>query len=107
METLWSSANLGRAVSGGGGDKSDKGSVDFSCGNILRCLCFTHEDPNDPGKHLEKIGGHLEEVNKSINKSTNIHLLIKVNKRLREIEKSAGVGLMSRRRSSTGMSRNR
>ena len=65
--------------------KEEKGSVDFSCGNLMRCLCFTHPDPNDPNAQLEKIGKSLHEVNH----------------RLSRIEGSAGI-YYNRRRSSTG-----
>ena len=89
----WGS-NLGGKAGGGGGSGGgggEKGSVDFSCGNILRCLCFTHDDPHDPSKHLQKIEGHMQEVNN----------------RLEKIERASGVGLMSsRRRSSTTMRSN-
>lgn len=65
--------------------KEEKGSVDFSCGNLMRCLCFTHDDPNDPNVQLEKIGKSLHEVNH----------------RLSRIEGSAGI-YYNRRKSSTG-----
>ena len=66
--------------------KEEKGSVDFSCGNLMRCLCFTHDDPHDPNVQLEKIGKSLHEVNH----------------RLSKIEGSAGIYYSNRRRSSTG-----
>ena len=57
METLMGQFSFGDKSKGNSSSKNEeKGSVDFSCGNIMRCLCFTHEDPNDPHKHLEKIG---------------------------------------------------
>ena len=46
----------------------EKGSVDFSCGNLMRCLCFTHEDPHDPNKQLERIGDHLKEVSQRLSR---------------------------------------
>ena len=46
----------------------EKGSVDFSCGNLMRCLCFTHEDPHDPNKQLERIGDSLKEVSQRLSR---------------------------------------
>ena len=90
METLFGQLKFGAKKEQQSSDKKEeKGSVDFSCGNILRCLCFTHEDPNDPNEHLEKIGKSLMEVNH----------------RLSKIEGSHGLGRWDRRRSSTGMRR--
>ena len=87
METLIGQFSFGDKSKGNSSSKNEeKGSVDFSCGNIMRCLCFTHEDPNDPHKHLEKIGDNLKEVNQ----------------RLYNIERSNGIMNYGRRRSSIG-----
>ena len=88
METFMGQFSFGDNKSKGNSTtkNDEKGSVDFSCGNIMRCLCFTHEDPNDPHKHLEKIGDSLKEVSQ----------------RLYNIERSNGI-MSTRRRSSIGM----
>eukprot|EP00091_Calanus_sinicus_P014454 TRINITY_DN32000_c0_g1_i1.p1 TRINITY_DN32000_c0_g1~~TRINITY_DN32000_c0_g1_i1.p1 ORF type:complete len:212 (+),score=43.36 TRINITY_DN32000_c0_g1_i1:243-878(+) len=31
-----------------GGDGGETASVDFSLGNVMRCMCFTHDDPLEP-----------------------------------------------------------
>ena len=51
-----------------GGDKGDTASVDFSIGNVLRCMCFSHEDPLEPKKQLVKIASTLDEVSKRLDK---------------------------------------
>ena len=51
-----------------GGEKGDTASVDFSIGNVLRCMCFSHEDPLEPKKQLVKIAATLDEVSKRLNK---------------------------------------
>ena len=65
----------------------EKGSVDFSLGNVLRCMCFTHEDPHDPSKQMERMADNME----------------KMANRLARIE--VGAGIQSRRRSSTSLMR--
>ena len=65
----------------------EKGSVDFSLGNVMRCMCFTHEDPHDPSKQMERMADNME----------------KMANRLAKIE--VGTGLQSRRRSSTSLMR--
>ena len=51
-----------------GGDKGDTASVDFSIGNVLRCMCFSHDDPLEPKKQLVKISATLDDVSKRLNK---------------------------------------
>ena len=51
-----------------GGDKGDTASVDFSFGNVLRCMCFSYEDPLEPKKQLVKIAATLDDVSKRLNK---------------------------------------
>ena len=43
-------------------DKAEKGGFEFSLGNLLKCMCFTHEDEENPKKQLVKIAGHLDDV---------------------------------------------
>lgn len=71
-----------------GGDGGETASVDFSLGNVMRCMCFTHDDPLEPKKQLIKISSSLDEVSKRLNR----------------IESTSGISGsgMSRRRSSTG-----
>ena len=70
-----------------GGDKGDTASVDFSIGNVLRCMCFSHDDPLEPKKQLVKISSTLDDVAKRLNR----------------IESSSGLGL-TRRGSKRGSS---
>ena len=71
-----------------GESEGETGSIDFSLGNVLRCMCFTHEDPHEPKKQLVNISTSLQEVSK----------------RLSRIEGSTGGSVqMSRRRSSIGV----
>lgn len=51
-----------------GGDKGDTASVDFSIGNVLRCMCFSHDDPLEPKKQLVKISATLDDVSKRLNR---------------------------------------
>jgi len=68
------------------GEKGDTASVDFSLGNVLRCMCFSYDDPLEPKKQLVKISSSLDDVSKRLNR----------------IESASGIGGsgMSRRRSS-------
>ena len=34
---------------------SEKGGLEFSLANLFKCMCFTHEDPEDTGKQLVKV----------------------------------------------------
>merc|ERR1711892_234093 len=69
-------------------ETSETGSIDFSLGNVLRCMCFTHEDPHEPKKQLVNIATSLQ----------------KVSDRLSRIEGSTGGSMQtSRRRSSIGI----
>ncbi|TRY79649.1 hypothetical protein TCAL_06588 [Tigriopus californicus] len=49
-------------------DKSEKGSVEFSFANLFKCMCFTHEEADDPKKQLVKIAASLEQVNARLGK---------------------------------------
>ena len=42
--------------------KSEKGGLEFSLANLFKCMCFTHEDADDPQKQLVKIAVSLEDV---------------------------------------------
>jgi len=87
MGTLMGQFKFGD-MGGKGGDNTQTGSVDFSLGNVLRCMCFTHDDPHEPKKQLVKISSSLQEVSQ----------------RLSRIEGSTGGGGgVSRRRSSIGI----
>ena len=68
-----------------GGDKGDTASVDFSVGNVLRCMCFSHEDPLEPKKQLVKVSSTLDEITQ----------------RLGRIEGAAGMAGSSIRRKSS------
>ena len=49
-----------------GGDKGDTASVDFSVGNVLRCMCFSHDDPLEPKKQLVKVSSSLDEITRRL-----------------------------------------
>lgn len=34
---------------------AEKGGLEFSLANLFKCMCFTHEDPDDPQKQLVKV----------------------------------------------------
>ena len=68
-----------------GGEKGDTASVDFSLGNVLRCMCFSHDDPLEPKKQLVKVSSTLDEITK----------------RLGRIEGAAGVAANGTRRKSS------
>ena len=36
---------------------AEKGGLEFSLANLFKCMCFTHEDPEDPKKQLVKVNG--------------------------------------------------
>ena len=79
-------SGLSIGMKGGGNKKpEEKGSVDFSLGNVLRCMCFTHDDPHDPSKQMERMADSME----------------RMANRLSRIE--MGPGAQSRRRSSTSL----
>jgi len=65
MGTLLDQFNLG-------GEKGDTASVDFSIGNVLRCMCFNHEDPLEPKKQLVKISSSLDELSRKMNKLESV-----------------------------------
>ena len=80
----------GLSIGMDGGNKNkpeEKGSVDFSLGNVLRCMCFTHEDPHDPSKQMERMADSMD----------------RMANRLARME--IGSGAQSRRRSSTSLIR--
>ncbi len=35
---------------------AEKGGLEFSLANLFKCMCFTHEDTEDPQKQLVKVG---------------------------------------------------
>merc|ERR1719394_1539191 len=88
MGTIMGGLNLGN-LTGGSDDKGETASVDFSFGNVLRCMCFTREDPLEPKKQLVKISESLEDVAK----------------RLSRIESASGVAVSIGRRHSSLKSR--
>ena len=47
---------------------AEKGGLEFNLANLFKCMCFTHEDANDPGKQLVKIAGSLEDVTHRLSK---------------------------------------
>merc|ERR1711892_254401 len=51
-----------------GGDSGETASVDFSLGNVMRCMCLTHDDPLEPKKQLINISSSLDEVSKRLNR---------------------------------------
>ena len=38
---------------------AEKGGLEFSLANLFKCMCFTHEDPEDPKKQLVKVNTYL------------------------------------------------
>ena len=38
---------------------AEKGGLEFSLANLFKCMCFTHEDPEDPKKQLVKVTKYL------------------------------------------------
>ena len=63
--TLMGQFKFGDGVGESGGETA---SVDFSLGNVLRCMCFTHDDPHEPKKQLSKISASLNEVSARLSK---------------------------------------
>lgn len=59
--------------SGADGRAAEKGGLDFSLGNLFRCMCFTHEDPsNDTGKHLGQISSNVEQLSERLKKIEHV-----------------------------------
>ena len=71
MGTIMGGLNLG-SITGGSNDKGETASVDFSFGNVLRCMCFTREDPLEPKKQLVKISESLEDVAKRLSRIESV-----------------------------------
>ena len=71
MGTIMGGLNLGN-LTGGSDDKGETASVDFSFGNVLRCMCFTREDPLEPKKQLVKISESLEDVAKRLSRIESV-----------------------------------
>ena len=36
--------------------------MEFNLANLFKCMCFTHEDENNPKKQLVQIAASMEEV---------------------------------------------
>lgn len=71
MGTILGGLNLGN-LTGGTDDKGETASVDFSFGNVMRCMCFTREDPLEPKKQLVKISESLEKVSERLSKIESV-----------------------------------
>jgi chitin synthase len=50
------------------GDPEQKGGLEFSVANLVKCMCFTHDDPNDNSKQLVKIAASVDEVSHRLQK---------------------------------------
>ena len=74
--------------------KSEKGGLEFSLANLFKCMCFTHEDPNDSGKQLVKIAQNMEEIRSKVNRIENNMSYTVVS------GPGGGPGMFGRRRSS-------
>ena len=37
------------------GGAAEKGGLEFSLANLFKCMCFTHEDPDDSKKQLVNV----------------------------------------------------
>ena len=37
------------------GGAAEKGGLEFSLANLFKCMCFTHEDPDDSNKQLVNV----------------------------------------------------
>ena len=37
------------------GGAAEKGGLEFSLANLFKCMCFTHEDPEDSKKQLVNV----------------------------------------------------
>jgi chitin synthase len=46
---------LGFLMQQASGSKAEKGGMEFSLANLFKCMCFTHEDPEDPQHQLVKV----------------------------------------------------
>jgi len=73
------------------GGPVEKGGLEFNLANLFKCMCCTHEDPDDANKQLVKIAASMDEVTH----------------RLQKIEGNVGLGgggsgVFGRRRSSLG-----
>merc|ERR1719483_854020 len=44
------------------GGVAEKGGLEFSLANLFKCMCFTHEDPDDSKKQLVNIASSLDTV---------------------------------------------
>ena len=42
--------------------RKDKGGMEFSLANLFKCMCFTHEDTEDPSKQLVKVAASLDDI---------------------------------------------
>ena len=71
MGTILGGLNLGN-LTGGTDDKGETASVDFSFGNVMRCMCFTREDPLETKKQLVKISESLEKVSERMSKIESV-----------------------------------
>lgn len=48
-------------------DKFEKGSVDFSLGNLFKCVCCIHSGISYEEKRLNEINESLQQINKRLN----------------------------------------
>ncbi|KAF0297192.1 Chitin synthase chs-2 [Amphibalanus amphitrite] len=46
------------------GAKEEEGSVDFSLGNVFRCMCCTYPKANDEREQLKRIADSIDNINK-------------------------------------------
>jgi hypothetical protein len=95
LGTILGGFNLGD-MAGGTGDKGETASVDFSFGNVLRCMCFTREDPLEPKKQLSKINDSLEDVAKRLSKIETVSIRDGMTRRRSSMKsrKSLGGGIL-------------
>ena len=50
---------------------TEKGGFELSLANLFKCMCFTHEDEENPRKQLVKIAGSLDDVTSRLNRIEN------------------------------------
>ncbi|XP_011874477.1 PREDICTED: uncharacterized protein LOC105565685 isoform X2 [Vollenhovia emeryi] len=54
-------------------DKNEKGSLEFSLGNLFKCVCCVHSGVNYEEKRLSEINDSLQQINKRLNLLDRLH----------------------------------